>query len=570
MANDAGRYRSALRHRDFRLLAAAFLVDQIGSWAYNVVLIVWVFDRTHSPTWVAATTASGWVPRLLWSAYAGVLADRYERTTVMVTSALLSFAAMTGVALVVAADGSLILALVLAAVAASVAAGYRPAAGAVVPEVVGEADLVAANAIFGGLESLVVVVGPGIGGLLLLAGSPAAGITLNALSFLAAGIVVSRLQVRSRGAAGEQGESALAQFTAGAGALWHERTALVLVVFCCLDSAVYAASTVVYVPLSERLGTGASGYSYLIAGASLGGVLIAALANRFSASPKLAPVICLGMFMLALPFAVVAAVHSPAVAFVLQMVSGAGMVIVDVLAVTALQRDLPRGVLSRVFGIFESAVPASLLASSFVTALILHRVGLTGTLLAIGFGFSAAAMLGLLPIVRADRRSAAIVRALAPRVSLLDALDLFAGAPRSTLERLAAHATDVHIPAGVVIVREGAPADALFVLRTGDVAVSAHGERARTRRLRTMTGPSYFGEIGLLRGLPRTATVMSLTPCDLLRVEADDFFTALQGASVSSSLLARSTARLARSHPHLSATSVITLPQSQEASATAT
>lgn len=567
MANDAGRYRNALQHRDFRLLATAFLVDQIGTWAYNVVLIVWVFDRTHSPTWVAATTASGWVPRLLWSAYAGVLADRYERTAVMVTSALLSFVAMTGVALVVAADGPITLALVLAAVAGSVAAGYRPAAGAVVPEVVGEGDLVAANAIFGGLESLVVVVGPGIGGVLLLAGSPAAGITLNALSFLAAALVVSRMQVRSRGTAGEQGESAVAQFTAGAGALWQERTALVLVVFCCLDSAVYAASTVVYVPLSERLGTGATGYSYLIAGASLGGVLVAALANRFSASPRLAPVICLGMFMLALPFAVVAVVHSPVLAFLLQVVSGGGMIIVDVLAITALQRDLPRGVLSRVFGIFESAVPASLLASSFVTALILHRVGLTGTLLAIGFGFSAAAVLGLLPIVRADRRSVAVVRALAPRVALLDALDLFAGAPRSTLERLAAHATDVHVPAGAVILREGDTADALFVLCTGDVAVSAHGEGARTRRLRTMTGPSYFGEIGLLRSLPRTATVMALTPVELLRVEADDFFDALQGASVSASLLARSTARLARTHPRLSETSPLDLTQPQQATA---
>jgi CRP-like cAMP-binding protein len=152
-------------------------------------------------------------------------------------------------------------------------------------------------------------------------------------------------------------------------------------------------------------------------------------------------------------------------------------------------------------------------------------------------------------------------------VALLDALDLFTGAPRSTLERLAAHATDVHVPAGAVILREGDTADALFVLCTGDVAVSAHGEGARNRRLRTMTGPSYFGEIGLLRSLPRTATVMALTPAELLRVEADDFFDALQGASVSASLLARSTARLARTHPRLSETSPLDLTQPQQAPA---
>ena len=529
----------------------AFLIDQIGGWAYNVVLIVWVFDRTHSPSWVAATTASGWVPRLLWSAYAGVLADRYERTAVMLTSALASFAAMVGVALMVAADGPTAAALVLAAVSASFATGYRPAAGALVPEIVGEGDLVAANAIFGGLESLVVVVGPGIGGVLLLVGSPAAAITLNALSFLASALIVVRLDVRSHGTAGAHGESVLTQFTDGAAALWRERTALVLVVFCCLDSAVYAASTVVYVPLSERLGTGSTGYSYLIAGASLGGVLIAGLANRFSASTRLAPVILLGMFMLALPFAAVASVHSPVLAFLLQIISGAGMIVVDVLAITALQRDLPRGVLSRVFGIFESAVPASLLASSVITAAILHQVGLTSTLLVIGFGFSAAAVLGIAPIVRADGRSVAIVHALAPRVALLDGLELFTGASRATLERLAAHAVETMLPAGTVVVAEGATADALWVLQSGDVEVTARGEGSRSRRLRMMQGPAYFGEIGLLRGLPRTATVTTTTVCSLLRIEGDDFFAALQGAAVSSSMLAQSSARLARSHPRL-------------------
>jgi CRP-like cAMP-binding protein len=552
VAATPSRYRDAWRHRDFRRLTIAFLIDQVGSWAYNVVLIVWVFDRTHSASWVAATTASGWVPRLLWSAYAGVLADRYERTTVMLVSSLSSFVAMLGVALMVAANGPTVAALVLAALAASFATGYRPAAGALVPEIVGEGDLIAANAIFGGLESLVVVVGPGIGGLLLIAGSPADAITLNALTFLAASLIVTRLDVRSRGTAGEHGESAVRQFADGASALWRERTALVLVVFCCLDSAVYAASTVIYVPLSERLGTGSTGYSYLIAGASLGGVLIAGLANRFSASSRLAPVILLGMFMLALPFAAVAGVHAPLLAFLLQTVSGAGMVIVDVLAITALQRDLPRGVLSRVFGIFESAVPASLLASSVITAVIFHSVGLTPTLLAIGFGFSAAALLGIAPIIAADRRSATVVRTLAPRVALLDALDLFAGASHAALERLAAHATEVTMPAGTEVIAEGAPSDALYVLQRGDVQVTAKGEGARSRRLRVMHGPTYFGEIGLLRSLPRTATVAALTDCTLLRIDADDFFAALQGASVSSSMLAQSSARLSRSHPRLS------------------
>jgi CRP-like cAMP-binding protein/predicted MFS family arabinose efflux permease len=555
------RYRDVFRNRDFRLLTGAFVIDQIGGWASSVVLIVWIFDRTHSPTWIAATTAAGWVPRAICSTYAGVLADRYERTKVMFTSAMLAFVAATALALVVARNGPPALALCFCAVLGAFISGYRPASGAVLPDIVGERELVAANGVFGALESMVVVVGPGIGGLMLVAGSPAAGIALNAMSFLAAALIVARLKVRSYGDAGAAGEGLRQQVTEGFSALWQQRIAFVLVAFCCLDSAVYAASTIINVPLSEQLGTGSNGYSYLVAAFALGGVVAAGLANRCSAALRLAPVLLLGMFLLALPFAALGYVHQPAVAFVLLVVSGVGMVIVDVLAITALQREVRREVLSRVFGIFESALPASLLVASFITAAILHAIGLKGTLLAIGFGFAGASVLGIGPVVRADRKSTAVVRALRPRIALFESLDLFAGASKAALERLAAAATESSLPAASTVIREGAPADALWVLTEGTVSVTARGEGLRTRRLREMTAPAYFGEIGILRGLPRTATVRTDTTCTLLRIEADEFLAAVQGAGVSGTMLAQSASRLARSHPKLAETTTVVIPQ---------
>jgi hypothetical protein len=220
-------------------------------------------------------------------------------------------------------------------------------------------------------------------------------------------------------------------------------------------------------------------------------------------------------------------------------------------------------VLGRVFGIFESAIPGSLLVSSFITALLLHAWGLTGALVAIGVGFSAAAVLGIGPVVRTDRTSLAVVRALAPRVTLLESLGLFAGAARPTLERLAAAAEESTVPADVVVVREGDRADALWVLTDGEVAVSARGEGAEIeQQLRTMRAPTYFGEIGILRGVPRTATVRAVTPCTLLRIDADEFYAAVQGSGVSASALAQSTARLTRTHPRLAASSeAVVLPE---------
>ena len=61
----------------------------------------------------------------------------------------------------------------------------------------------------------------------------------------------------------------------GLPALRAERVATVLVLFCALDSAVYGASTVLYVPISQQLGTGTDGFGYLLAGNALGGVIAA-------------------------------------------------------------------------------------------------------------------------------------------------------------------------------------------------------------------------------------------------------------------------------------------------------
>jgi predicted MFS family arabinose efflux permease len=209
-----------------------------------------------------------------------------------------------------------------------------------------------------------------------------------------------------------------------------------VVLFCALDSAVYGASTVVYVPLSVRLGTGPGGYSYMLAGAALGGVLGAGLASRLSHASRLAPVIMGSICLQALPFLATIPLHSPVPAAALQVASGTGMVIVDVLALTTLQRDLPGDVLSRVLGIFQTTVLAGILLASLAAGVLLAHAGLNATLAAIGAGIPAIALLGLPALLRADRTSAATAGQLRPRAGLLSELDLLAGADHATLERI--------------------------------------------------------------------------------------------------------------------------------------
>ena len=263
-----------------------------------------------------------------------------------------------------------------------------------------------------------VVVGPGIGGLLLLTGGPVIGVAVNAASFAVAAGIISRLRVRSRGGA-SAGESAVRSLVTGVKALAAQPVAVAVILFCALDSAVYGAASVLYVPLSVRLGTGANGYSYLLAGTALGAVLGAGLANRLSGAARLAPVIMGSLCLQALPYLATVPVHWPALAAILQVVSGFGMVIVDVLAITTLQRDLPGEVLSRVLGICDTLILGAILLASLAAGILLAHADVNVALVAVGVGIPAIGLVGLPTLLRADRTSAAEAERLRPLVELL-------------------------------------------------------------------------------------------------------------------------------------------------------
>jgi CRP-like cAMP-binding protein len=139
---------------------------------------------------------------------------------------------------------------------------------------------------------------------------------------------------------------------------------------------------------------------------------------------------------------------------------------------------------------------------------------------------------------------------MAPRVAFLEQLGFLARASRPVLERLAGLAAEVSVPAGTAVIREGDPADALYVLVDGEVEVTARGEmHDKEQVIRQMSPPCYFGEIGVLERIPRTATVTAVTDLSLLRIEGEALLRALTSAPPSSSVMETARSRLALTHP---------------------
>jgi CRP-like cAMP-binding protein len=86
--------------------------------------------------------------------------------------------------------------------------------------------------------------------------------------------------------------------------------------------------------------------------------------------------------------------------------------------------------------------------------------------------------------------------------------------------------------AGQVIIRQGDEADRFYVLVEGQVEVTqASSDGGPTRALRRMNEGESFGEIGLLSGVPRTATVTALTPGQLLALDKETFLGLVAEAS---------------------------------------
>ncbi len=100
----------------------------------------------------------------------------------------------------------------------------------------------------------------------------------------------------------------------------------------------------------------------------------------------------------------------------------------------------------------------------------------------------------------------------------LEGIGAFSGLTREELEKLASWTFEVGVPAGEELTKEGRLAHEFFVIEEGTAEVRRDGER-----IAELSAGDFFGEIGLLDGGIRTATVIATTPLRLIVMSAREF-----------------------------------------------
>ena len=387
MSAAPGTMRSALRHVGFRRLLVGLAVSQAGDWLYNVALLAFVYDRTHSVGWLAATTAARIVPIVVLGPLGGVIADRFDRRRVMVVSDVVRAALMLGLALVALAGLPVVLAPVFAALATAAAAPYPPSTAATTPRLVPDADLPGANALRSAVGMGAVAAGPVVGAVVLLLGPPSTAFLINAATFGLSALAVLSIpggQVFAPARTAGDRQGIVADVVLGARALRAHPIAVRLIGADVVCSVVYGMQTVLLLLLSRQLGLGDAGYGYVLAGLGVGGVLGTTAAGRAARSARPRAVLAGALLVLAVPSALMAVTPWLAGLLVWSVIGGAGAVLVEVLCETALQRELDEEVFARAYGVALPMILSGIVGGSLVAAPLVALVGLTGAIVATG------------------------------------------------------------------------------------------------------------------------------------------------------------------------------------------
>jgi MFS family permease len=512
-------FQAVLRNPNLRRIELALAGSVAGNWAYGIALAVFAY-HAGGATAVGLVSLARMIPSALAAPFVAVLADRFRRERVMVSADLVRVVLLAGAAGAIFAHASSWVVYALAVVVAVSGTAFQPAQSALLPSLAQTPDeLTAANVVTSTIEAVGIFIGPALGGLLLATSGVGTVFAAVAGTFLWSALLVGRIRApeRVRTRAEPHAHAALAGFATIA---LENRLRLLVGLYGLQTLVAGALNVLIVVSALNLLHTGNAGVGFLNAASGIGGLAGALAAFALVGRRRLAGNFALGIVLWGLPLALIGLWPSTIVALVLLGVVGVGNTLVDVAALTLLQRAVADEVLGRVFGVLQGLLIGTVGVGSVIAPLLISGLGIRGALIATGAFLPVVAALFWRRLAQLDAEAPVPERELA----LLRRIPIFAPLPGPTLEHLAARAVPVRVAAGRKLFRQGDPGDRFYVIADGEMAISVDGAAP------SIHGPGdYFGEIALLGDVPRTATVSAQTDAELLALERDEFVSAVTG-----------------------------------------
>jgi MFS family permease len=513
--------RRAFANPDIRRAELGWMTGWAAEWAWLVALFVFAFEAGGLAV-VGLVGLARTLPAALLAPAISSLTDRLPRHRVLLgvhsgRAVLIGLAALS-----VAADWTPLVVYVVAPLDGLLAVLHRPTHMALMPSLArSPEELVAANVASSTLEAIGILAGPVIGGLLVATDWAALTFAAPAVAFaVAAGIVIGlRPGQQIRRVAERVGR--LSVLLGGVRALAaYPHAALLLSLFGAQTLVRGILSVLLVVASVELLGLGSEGVGYLNAAIGAGGLMGALTAVVLVGRARLAPPFFLGLVLWGGPILLVGLVPWAGVALLSLAVVGAGNAVLDVAGFSLIQRSVPNAVRGRVFGMLEAIVMLTVGVGAALAPLLVALLGVQGALVATGLALPVLALVSWPWVSATDAHAIIPARELA----LLRGVPMLRLLPLTVLEQVASDLTAVHVAAGAEVIRQGEVGDRFYIVAEGTADVSVDGRQVR----RLQAGESY-GEIALLRDVPRTASVTASGDLVTFMLERDAFIHAVTG-----------------------------------------
>jgi MFS family permease len=524
--------REVSGNRDLRRLVLAWGAYLLVEWTSLVAVSVWAFDEGGTSA-VGLLGLARFLPAGLAMPAGGWVADRVPRRAVAIGVFAAQAIVLLALVVAVADDAPIGAVAALVALAGIAAAPYRPTHPALVPLVArSPGELVAANVATGIAEGTATLLGPVVAGVVIGRSGPAAALGVALAAALAGLLAVLRVRPAAdpSQAARRAERKVTASLLAGARALARNRDLGLLVGCFSLQLLVRGFLSVLLVPVAiDLLGLEPSGVGWLSAAIGLGGLAGGLLALGLTGRRRFAGVAALALAGWGLPIGVIGVAPAWVVLTVVALVVvGLSNSVLDVSGFTLLQRSADDATLGRVFGVLYTAGTALAGIGALAAPALDRALGLRPTLVVVGLLLPVAALTALPRLRRID------VSCDVPEdaVRVLAGVDLLAGLPTTTIEKLARRAERVDVAAGSVVVREGDVGDAFYAIDEGELVVRRAGEEVAV-----LGAGGYFGEVALARAAPRNATVEARTAARLVRLTGTAFVDGVTSSAAGSELL---------------------------------
>jgi MFS family permease len=511
---------AAARNANVRRVQLAWGAAIAAEWAHFVALGVYAYDEGGA-TAVGVAGLIRLLPAALVAPFAASLGDRFRRERFLLAMALVGAAALAGSAAATFA-GQRWLVFALGAVVGLSSTLIRPALQALLPSLARTPEeLIAANGATSTIESLGTLIGPVAAGVLVSLADVGVVFLSGSGALLAGAVLLARVQVEGRielaptGRA-EGGRMVVAGFAAIARAA---RTRLLFGLVIAQTFVRGCLNVLIVVAVFQVLDGSAADVGYLTAAIGVGG-LAGALGSMALEGRRLAVVFGVALVFWGLPLVLIAPRPDFLAALVLLAVVGAANSVEDVAVFTLFQRIVPDELLTRVLGVLWGLAMGAVALGSIAAPVLVDVLGARTAFVFVGAILPVLALLTYGRLVEIDNAAAP-----AAELDLIADVPMFAPLSIAAKERIAARLVPVAVPAGEQVIRAGEAGDRFYVVGSGALEIDAPGRRVNAGRA------DYFGEIALLRDVPRTATVTATADSVVYALERDDFLAAVTGHS---------------------------------------